>query len=167
MTNFKIISNKVDGGTTPAMLEAVKGKLGFMDDLKSSEVKITVEPFDNYVRTSASFTDKYNHHYRLTAHGETFYSSLDELKDIIKRAVHKHHEKTRKNKRAEAEIVMDEEVSIAKEKVIVASVMAPEQAVQEMEDLGHDWYIFKNEETEELSMVYKRFADGYGMVIIK
>lgn len=167
MTNFKIISNKVQGGTTPAMREAVKGKLGFLETKEGSQVKITVEPLENAVRTSISFVDTFNHHYRLTAQAETFYSSLDHLKDMIKRAVRKHHEKTRKNKRVEAEVVMDEEVSIAKEKVIVASVMSPEQAIQEMEDLGHDWYVFKNEDTKELAMVYRRFEGDYGLVNIR
>ena len=166
MTQFKIVSNKVEGGTTPAMIEAAESKLGFMEIPEDSIVKLTVEPFDNSVRTSASFTDTFNHHYKLTAHGETFYSSLDELKDMIKRAIRKHHEKTREGKRVHEDFVALEPM-VSREKVIITSPMSVDSAIAEMESLGHDWYLFQNEDTAETNMIYRRFEGDYGIVVIK
>ena len=164
MIKFKIVSNKVEGGTTPAMMEAVQEKLGFIES--TDDVRITVEPYENHVKTSISFVDEYTHHYRLSTEGETFYSSLDILKDMVKRATRKYHEKTRKIQRV-AEDLHDDAPLIAKEKIIVISDQSVEDAIEEMEELGHDWFLFRNEDTGEASLVYRRFDNNYGLVVIK
>lgn len=45
--------------------------------------------------------------------------------------------------------------------------MSVENAVGEMEALGHDWYVFRNENTKELSMIYCMFEGDYGIAVIK
>lgn len=44
----------------------------------------------------------------------------------------------------------------------------PKQSVEEavlcLEYLDHEWYLFRNEKTDEISLVYKRNSGGYGLV---
>lgn len=43
--------------------------------------------------------------------------------------------------------------------------MTLEKATEQMVDLGHDFFVFKNEETGELNVAYKRKRGGYGVII--
>ncbi len=44
----------------------------------------------------------------------------------------------------------------------------PKQSVEEavlcLEYLDHEWYLFRNEKTDEISLIYKRNSGGYGLV---
>ena len=42
--------------------------------------------------------------------------------------------------------------------------MDAEEAVMEMELLGHGFYVFRNASTDEVNVVYKRNNDSYGLI---
>lgn len=42
--------------------------------------------------------------------------------------------------------------------------MFPEDAVEQMELLGHDFFFFQNAETERYNVIYRRKAGGYGLI---
>ena len=42
--------------------------------------------------------------------------------------------------------------------------MYPEDACLEMELLGHNFYMFLNAETDQMSVVYKRKGNTYGLI---
>ena len=37
-------------------------------------------------------------------------------------------------------------------------------AVAAMEDLGHDFYVFANSETEQVNVIYRRKDGNYGLI---
>ena len=43
--------------------------------------------------------------------------------------------------------------------------MSPEEAILQMNLLGHTFFIFKNAESGEVNVVYKRYDDDYGMIV--
>ncbi|WP_443058273.1 ribosome hibernation-promoting factor, HPF/YfiA family [Streptomyces sp. NBC_00820] len=53
---------------------------------------------------------------------------------------------------------------IVREKTHVASAMSLDQALYEMELVGHDFYLFVDAETKEPSVVYRRHAYDYGVI---
>ena len=45
--------------------------------------------------------------------------------------------------------------------------MSEEEAILQMELLGHEFFIFKNADTNEVNVLYKRKDSNYGILEIK
>ncbi|WST77979.1 ribosome-associated translation inhibitor RaiA [Streptomyces sp. NBC_01136] len=60
--------------------------------------------------------------------------------------------------------VMGEGPLVVREKTHVAAPMTLDQALYEMELVGHDFYLFVDSETKEPSVVYRRHAYDYGVI---
>jgi putative sigma-54 modulation protein len=42
--------------------------------------------------------------------------------------------------------------------------MSPEEAVLQLELLGHDFFVFQNAETMDVNVVYRRRDGAYGLI---
>ena len=42
--------------------------------------------------------------------------------------------------------------------------MAPEDAAMEMDALGHDFYVFRNVDTDQVAVIYLREDGHYGVI---
>lgn len=58
----------------------------------------------------------------------------------------------------------DDEYVIERRKRFNVKPMSEEEAILQMDMLGHDFYLFKNVETDEIALVYKRKNGGYGII---
>jgi ribosomal subunit interface protein len=56
---------------------------------------------------------------------------------------------------------------VVREKTHTAAPMSLDQALYEMELVGHDFYLFVDSETKEPSVVYRRHAYDYGVIHLK
>jgi len=54
--------------------------------------------------------------------------------------------------------------SIVKTKTFLLKPVPPEEAVIQMELLGHDFFVFINSETGRSAVVYRRKDSNYGMI---
>ena len=61
----------------------------------------------------------------------------------------------------EEEILLDE----VKIKTFSFKPMSLDEAILQMNLLGHDFYVFKDAENNETCVVYKRKAGGYGLIV--
>jgi len=97
-------------------------------------------------------------------------ASLDKSIDIIERQIRKN--KTRLEKRLkvgafvpyEDDVVEEDEIKITKVKHFELSPMSAEEAVLQMNLLGHEFFLFKNEETGITNLVYKKADNEYGLI---
>lgn len=53
---------------------------------------------------------------------------------------------------------------IVKTKTFILKPISPEEAVLQMELLGHDFFVFINSETERTAVVYRRKDKNYGLI---
>lgn len=56
---------------------------------------------------------------------------------------------------------------IARRKYFDMPEVTPEAAIEQLENVDHDFYLFKNAETGGLQLVYKRNSGGYGLIVPK
>ncbi|MEX2356570.1 MAG: ribosome-associated translation inhibitor RaiA [Thermaerobacterales bacterium] len=102
------------------------------------------------------------------------YASVDQVVDRLERQIRKY--KTRVNRRArrldgrlpfidgpEAE-PDDDEPRVVKTKRFSIKPMDVEEAVLQMNLLGHDFFVFRNDEDQELSVLYRRRDGNYGLI---
>jgi len=53
---------------------------------------------------------------------------------------------------------------IVKTKTFMLKPISPEEAVMQMEMLGHDFFVFVNAETDRTAVVYRRKDNNYGLI---
>jgi putative sigma-54 modulation protein len=68
---------------------------------------------------------------------------------------------------AEIPDVEEEEINIVKRKQIELTPMTMEEAIIQMELLEHNFFVYADVETNEVSVVYKRKNDDYGVIETK
>ena len=61
------------------------------------------------------------------------------------------------------EVAEETKIRIERMKHFPLKPMDPEEAIMEMEMLGHTFFVFRNSETEDINVVYKRHK-GYGLI---
>ncbi len=59
----------------------------------------------------------------------------------------------------------EESVKIDKVKEFTMKPMSAEEAVLQMELLGHNFFVFRDADTDKINVVYKRKNGGYGLII--
>ena len=106
---------------------------------------------------------------------EDFYAAIDVVIDKLERQIRKNKTRIASTKKKEArdfsydyiaEIEDDEEEEekIVKRKKIDLKPMDEEEAILQMELLGHSFYLFKDMETDKPTLVYKRKDGNYGVI---
>ncbi len=109
--------------------------------------------------------------YRSEERDVTFANALDTAIDTIERQIRKN--KTRLEKRLREGALKDLPVEAAeedepfriREKTFVLKPMSPEEAILQMNLLGHEFYMFLNSDTGADAVVYKRRDGGYGLIL--
>lgn len=102
------------------------------------------------------------------------YVSIDLVVETIERQLRKYRhklvdEKQDARKQFREEFIEkdagdEEEIRIIRDKKFDIKPMYAEDACIQMELLGHDFFVFKNAETDEVNVVYKRRGNTYGLI---
>lgn len=101
------------------------------------------------------------------------YVSIDLVEEIIERQLRKHKMKLIEKKQAAANFNQafvdeegydDEEIKIIRSKRFAMKPMDPEEACIQMDLLGHNFYVFRNAQTDEVNVVYKRKGNTFGLI---
>lgn len=103
------------------------------------------------------------------------YASIDQVVAKLERQIDRFKGKTYKSQvhpLNSAELLPPEESGegeeqspqIVKTKQVPMKPMSPEEAVMQMELLGHDFFVFINAETEETNVVYRRKNNTFGLI---
>jgi putative sigma-54 modulation protein len=101
------------------------------------------------------------------------YVSLDLVEEIIERQLRKYKNKLLSQKQAfvnfkdvfeEEDSFEEDKIEIIRTKRFAMKPMDSEEACIQMELLGHNFYVFRSAETDEVNVVYKRKGNTYGLI---
>jgi putative sigma-54 modulation protein len=98
-------------------------------------------------------------------------ASIDQLVDKLERQARRYREKRRRGHSRGSQpiggrpVVADEDSPlIVKTKQFPVKPMSPEEAVLQLELVGHDFFVFQNAETLDVNVVYRRRDGNYGLI---
>ena len=143
----------------------------YLDDSSNVNANIVVK-VENYKQKVEVTIPLKNFILRSEEVQDDFYAAMDVVVDKIERQIRKNKTKLQSKKVKDyKEIVFDyievedeEEEVIVKRKKIDVIPMSEEEAIIQMELLGHQFYLFKDAETLKPSVVYKRNDGQYGII---
>ena len=102
------------------------------------------------------------------------YASIDMVIDKLERQIRKNKTKLGKRIRQESvipdnfeikeEIEEEQNFKVVKSKRFAIKPMDVEEAILQMNLLGHNFFVFSNAETDEVNVVYKRKDGNYGLI---
>lgn len=101
-------------------------------------------------------------------------ASIDLLAEKLERQVKRYRQKRRhehdRHGRANGAVPAtvsspsQEGAMIVKTKQFVLHGMSPEEAVEQLELIGHDFFVFRNSDSGEINVVYRRRDGDYGVI---
>ncbi len=112
--------------------------------------------------------------YRAEEAGETFANAIDSAISALERQIRKNKTRLQKRIKSEGFQIADEDIGDVGEEEYVQTVrtktfpfkpMSVEEAILQMNLLGHDFFVFKDADTLETCVVYRRKAGGYGLIV--
>lgn len=113
------------------------------------------------------------HTYELRGQASTsdMYVSIDEAFKNIENQYIKHKERlSRKNNKSHAGMkeagqeLVEEEMEVIRRKTFTLKPMNEEEAIMQMDLLGHNFYVYLDDETDNIRVVYRRKEGQYGVI---
>jgi len=101
------------------------------------------------------------------------YVSIDLVEEVIERQLKKYKKKIIDKKQGggnfnqdfiDKDYDTDDTIDIIRRKSFGIKPMYPEDACVQMELLGHNFFVFRNAESDEVCVVYKRKGGTYGLI---
>lgn len=160
---------------TDGLKAAVEDKLGKLDKYLNDEATahVTLSVHKDRQKIEVTIPLK-GHIVRSEQVSNDMYVSIDLVEEVIERQLKRYRHKIIERQQEgghyfsqefmEKEMPDDEEVEIIRSKRFGMKPMYPEDACIQMELLGHNFFVFRNAETDEVNVVYKRRGNTYGLI---
>jgi len=171
--NFIISGKNIN--VTPGLRTNIESKLGKLEryftpdtdiivtlsvEKERQKIEVTIPVKGNIIRSEQESDD--------------MYVSIDLVEEVIERQLRKYknkliakHQEGGNFQQEFVELdddVQDGEIKIIRTKRFGIKPMFPEDACVQMELLGHNFFVFRNAETDEVNVVYKRKNNTYGLI---
>jgi putative sigma-54 modulation protein len=156
---------------TPALRSYAEEKIGRFDKYISSITEAIVTLSVEKYRHKAEVLLKANG-VMIQAESVTgeVYSSIDEVVEKLEKQIVKHKEKIHSYRKGEKKAGAtvpagaSEKGRIIKHKRFDMKPMDPEEAVNQMDLLGMDFFVFANQISGDINVVYRRKDGNYGLI---
>ena len=171
--NYMISGKNID--VTEGLKQAIYDKLGrlekFFAEDANAQVTLSVEKERQKIEVTIPMK---GHNIRAEQVSDDMYVSIDMVAEIIERQVIRYKKKIIdqnqdkayfQDRFLEEEDTEDyDEIQIIRSKRFAVKPMYPQDASVQKELLGHSFFVFRNAETNEVNVVYKRKGNTYGLI---
>ena len=170
---FIIVGRNIE--VTPGLRAAVEEKIGKLDKYfnPDTEVHVTLSVEKERQKIEVTIPVK-GSIIRSEQVSNDMYVSIDLVEEVIERQLKKYRTKLVTKQQNAAAVFKqdfldeksedDEEIKIIRTKKFDMKPMYPEDACVQMELTGHDFFVFRNAETDEVNVVYKRKGNTFGLI---
>ena len=170
MTMINILTRNVE--KTAALENVVKDRLEKLDKYDLDRINVTIKASSKMqsVELTTNYNGKLLRVEEYGKHGVTVYQLLGDVVRTLEKKIIK--EKTRIDKTqtiktmgidTEDESVME----ILRVKEYERKPMTTEEAMIQLEELGHPFFLYENGDTGKIEVLYKRNDNGYGVIRLK
>jgi putative sigma-54 modulation protein len=134
--------------------DEVSVKVVFSIRGREQKVEITINSINFDLRSEVSHND--------------MYAAIDLAVDKLEQQMRKFKSKLMSKERVEIvyDDIIDDDVleEVVKRKKVYLKPMDEEEAIMQMEFLGHTFFVFKDIKTEKVNVLYKRLDGAYGVI---
>lgn len=171
---YNIIGKNIE--VTKGLENAVVDKLHKLDkyfnDQTEVQVMLSVEKLRHIIEITIPFNGQV---LRGEIDGKDMYAIIDDAVAIIERQVVRFKNKLRRRHRSasvpglapsfmELDNDVEETLQIDRKKKFAVKPMDAEEAIMQMELVGHTFFVYRDAQTEEVNVVYKRKNGTYGLI---
>ena len=160
---------------TEAIQEYTESKLSkldkyFKDNIVEANILIRIRGNQQIIEVTIPY-DKYT--LRSEERQDDLYAAIDLVIDKLEGQIRKTKSKLKKQIKQNTEIINFDyedsteevdELKIVKRKKLEMKPMDEEEAILELELLGHDFFIYRDVHTNEVNILYKRKDGNYGVI---
>ncbi|MGM9946336.1 MAG: ribosome hibernation-promoting factor, HPF/YfiA family [Lysinibacillus sp.] len=180
MLKFNIRGENIE--VTPAIREYVEAKVEKVERYFNEDVNATANVNlkvynDKQTKVEVTIPMK-SVTLRAEERNNDMYAAIDLIVDKLERQIRKHKTKVNRKFRERegagvyfanvtqngAEVEQEEEYQIVRTKQFDLKPMDQEEAILQMNMLGHDFYIYTDAESDSTNIVYKRKDGKYGLI---
>jgi putative sigma-54 modulation protein len=143
---------------------------------KGKHIEVT-DAMRNYIEKRLSKIERHFDHILEVIVTLSMYTSIDKVADKLERQIQKYKEKyfqkphpgTEKKGLANQEVDAEDSESdkiakIVKTKRFAIKPMSVEEAAMQMDLLGHNFFVFANDNTNKVNVLYKRKDGNFGLI---
>jgi len=163
---------------TPAIREYAEGKIGRVikileSQVMSAEVELYTERNKSIEKGQVAEVTMYTkgHVIRAKEAASDMFAAIDLVSEKLESQARKYKTKIvdRHTKGAPVYVAApvpdeNEEPALVKTKTLATKPMSTEEAILQMELLGHDFFVFRSEDTEGTNVLYRRNDGDYGLI---
>ncbi|MFQ5803767.1 MAG: ribosome hibernation-promoting factor, HPF/YfiA family [Candidatus Methylomirabilales bacterium] len=157
---------------TEALRRYAEEKVGrlqkYLDKITSAHIVLSLQKYRQIAEVTLRVKD-------LTIRGEEstedLYSSIDLVMEKLERQLQKYKGKIvshgNRSARTQGTVIspMEEEgPRVVKTKRFGMKPMSLDEAILQMDLLGHNFYVFRNDQTDEVNVLYRRHEGNYGLI---
>ena len=163
---------------TPAIAEKIEKKLNHLEKYfiidENVVANVVVRVYPNKQKIEVTIPTKFAV-LRAEVVQDDLYAAIDLAIDKLEDQIRRQKTRlTRKNKEKLACAFIEEEEieeefddtdnELVRTKSLVPDTMELDEAIMRMEMLNHSFFIYRDDETKEIAVVYKRHDGGYGLI---
>lgn len=171
---MRYIINGRNVEVTEGLRTAITDKIGKLDKYfhNETEAYVTLSVEKERHKVEVTIPMKGNT-LRAEETNSDMYVSIDLVQETLERQLKRYKNKITDRKHSaegfapeyiEKDYDEDDSIKIEKSKRFAVKPMDPEEACLQMELLGHSFFVFRNSETDEINVVYKRKGNTYGII---
>ncbi len=178
---LQITSNNMD--VTPRLRDYVEKKTARLDrylpNLSSIQVELAMENTRSAVQrhvAEITIRDERGTILRAEERNSDMFAAIDAVVDKLYRQIERYRGKAKRKTRGKGETIdrgeplpiaegpAEEDQTIVRYKRFALHPMSPDEAIDQMELLGHDFYVFFGSEDDAVNVLYRRYDGTFGLL---